>query len=78
MATKLDPTVTIPQFDVISVKPGKDTRTQMQFTPDGLRGTNVTVRFLIYEGYGGINHQQVIGEPHGPALRASTSRRRWR
>jgi uncharacterized protein (TIGR03435 family) len=63
MATKLDPTVTIPQFDVISVKPGKDTRTQMQFTPDGLRGTSVTVRFLIYEGYGGINHQQVIGEP---------------
>ena len=63
MATKLDPTLTIPQFDVISVKPGKDTRTQMQFTPDGLRGTGVTVRFLIYEGYGGINHQQVIGEP---------------
>jgi uncharacterized protein (TIGR03435 family) len=63
MATKLDPTLTIPQFDVISVKPGKDTRTQMQFTPDGLRGNSVTVRFLIYEGYGGINHQQVIGEP---------------
>ncbi len=35
----------------------------MQFTPDGLRGTSVTVRFLLYEGYGGINHQQVIGEP---------------
>ena len=61
--TKLDPTLVIPQFDVISVKPGKDNRTQMQFTPDGLRGTNVTVRFLLYEGYGGINHQQVIGEP---------------
>ena len=63
MATKLDPTLTIPQFDVISVKPGKDTRTQMQFTPDGLRATGATVRFLLYEGYGGINQEQVIGEP---------------
>ena len=63
MATKLDPTLTIPQFDVISVKPGKDSMTRMQLTPDGLRGSGVTVRFLLYEGYGGINHQQVIGEP---------------
>jgi uncharacterized protein (TIGR03435 family) len=61
--TKPDPTVVIPQFDVISVKPGKDSMTRMQFTPDGLRGSGVTVRFLLYEGYGGINHEQVIGEP---------------
>jgi uncharacterized protein (TIGR03435 family) len=63
MPTKPDPTLVIPQFDVISVKPSKDNRTRMQFTPDGLRGTSVTVRFLLYEGYGGVNHQQVIGEP---------------
>jgi uncharacterized protein (TIGR03435 family) len=63
LPTKPDPTVVIPQFDVISVKPGKDTMTRMQFTPDGLRGSGVTVRFLLYEGYGGINHEQVIGEP---------------
>jgi uncharacterized protein (TIGR03435 family) len=63
MPTKPDPTLVIPQFDVISVKPGKDNMTRMQFTPDGLRGTGVTVRFPLYEGYGGINHQQVIGEP---------------
>jgi uncharacterized protein (TIGR03435 family) len=63
LPTKPDPTVVIPQFDVISVKPGKDTLTRMQFTPDGLRGSGVTVRFLLYEGYGGINHEQVVGEP---------------
>jgi uncharacterized protein (TIGR03435 family) len=63
LPTKLDPTVVIPQFDVISVKPGTDTRMLMQFTPDGLRGSGITVRFLLYEGYGGINHEQVIGEP---------------
>jgi bla regulator protein blaR1 len=63
MPTKADPTLVIPQFDVISVKPAKDTMTRVQFTPDGLRGMSVTVRFLLYEGYGGINHQQVIGEP---------------
>jgi uncharacterized protein (TIGR03435 family) len=56
--------IVIPQFDVISVKPNKDSNgTRMQFTPDGLRGTGVTVRFLLYEGYGGINNNQVIGEP---------------
>jgi uncharacterized protein (TIGR03435 family) len=63
MPTKADPTLIIPQFDVISVKPAKDNRTQMQLTQDGLRGSGVTVRFMLYEGYGGINHQQVIGEP---------------
>src|ERR1700723_617482 len=63
MPTKSDPSIVIPQFDVISVKPGKDNMTRMQFTPDGLRGSGVTVRFLLYEGYGGINHEQVIGEP---------------
>ena len=63
MPTKPDPTLVIPQFDIISVKPGKDNMARMQFTPDGLRATGVTVRFLLYEGYGGINHQQVIGEP---------------
>jgi len=63
MPTKSDPSIVIPQFDIISVKPGKDNMTRMQFTPNGLRGTGVTVRFLLYEGYGGINHEQVIGEP---------------
>jgi uncharacterized protein (TIGR03435 family) len=63
MPTKTDPSIVIPQFDVISVKPAKDSMTRMQFTPDGLRGTGVTVRFLLYEGYGGINNEQVIGEP---------------
>jgi uncharacterized protein (TIGR03435 family) len=63
MPTKADPSIVIPQFDVISVKPAKDSMTRMQFTPDGLRGTGVTVRFLLYEGYGGINSEQVIGEP---------------
>jgi uncharacterized protein (TIGR03435 family) len=63
MPTKSDPSIVIPQFDVISVKPAKDAMTRMQFTPDGLRGSGVTVRFLLYEGYGGINNEQVIGEP---------------
>ena len=56
--------IVAPPFDVISVKPSKDTLgTRMQFTPDGLRGTGVNVRFLLYEGYGGINSNQVINEP---------------
>ena len=63
MPDKPDPSVQIPQFDVISVKPAKDSMTRMQFTPDGLRGSGITVRFLLYEGYGGINNEQVIGEP---------------
>jgi uncharacterized protein (TIGR03435 family) len=63
LPTKSDPSIVIPQFDIISVRPAKDTMTRMQFTPDGLRATGVTVRFLLYEGYGGINHEQVIGEP---------------
>jgi uncharacterized protein (TIGR03435 family) len=63
LPTKADPSIVIPQFDVISVKPAKDTMTRVQFTPDGMRGTGVIIRFLIYEGYGGINHEQVIGEP---------------
>ena len=58
-----DLSIKIPPFDVISVKPAKDAMTRMQFTPDGLRGMGVTVRFLLYEGYGGINNEQVIGEP---------------
>ncbi len=59
-----DAHIVIPTFDVISVKPNKDSPgTRMQFTPDGLRGTGVTVRFLLYEGFGGINGNQVINEP---------------
>jgi len=63
MPAKSDPSIVIPQFDVVSVKPAKDSMTRMQFTPDGLRGTGVTVRFLLYEGYGGINNEQVLNEP---------------
>ena len=59
-----DPSIKIPQFDIISVKANKESnRTGVQFTPDGMRGTAVTVQFLLYEGYGGINQNQVIGEP---------------
>jgi uncharacterized protein (TIGR03435 family) len=59
-----DAPIVVPPFDVISVKPNKDSNgTRMQFTPDGVRGTGVTVRFLLYEGFGGINSNQVIGEP---------------
>lgn len=61
--TKADPTLVIPPFDVISVKPSKDNQTRLQFTADGFGGTGVTVRILLYEGYGGINHERVIGEP---------------
>jgi uncharacterized protein (TIGR03435 family) len=59
-----DSHIVAPPFDVISVKPNKESNgTRMQFTPDGLRGTGVTVRFLLYEGFGGINSNQVINEP---------------
>jgi uncharacterized protein (TIGR03435 family) len=63
MPDKSDPSIKIPQFDVISVKPSKDNGTRVQFTPDGMRGTAVTTQFLLFEGFGGINQNQVIGEP---------------
>jgi uncharacterized protein (TIGR03435 family) len=63
MPDKPDASIKIPQFDVISVKPSKDNRTSVQFTPDGMRGTGVTTQFLLFEGFGGINQNQVIGEP---------------
>jgi uncharacterized protein (TIGR03435 family) len=63
-AKAADAALAIPQFDVISVKPSKQSDgSRVQFTPDGMRGTGVNVRFLLYEGYGGINHEQVLGEP---------------
>ena len=59
-----DAAIVAPPFDVISVKPNKDSHgSRVQFTPDGMRGTGVNVRFLLYEGYGGINKNQVINEP---------------
>jgi uncharacterized protein (TIGR03435 family) len=63
MPDKPDPSIKIPQFDVISVKPSNDNRTRVQFTPDGMRGMGVTTQFLLFEGFGGINQNQVIGEP---------------
>jgi uncharacterized protein (TIGR03435 family) len=63
MPDKPDPSIKIPQFDVISVKPSKDNGTRVQFTADGMRGTAVTTQFLLFEGFGGINQNQVIGEP---------------
>ena len=63
MPDKPDPSIKIPQFDVISVKPSKDNKTRVQFTPDGMRGTEVTTQFLLFEGFGGINQNQVVGEP---------------
>lgn len=63
-AKAADAAIVAPPFDVISVKPNKDSHgTRMQFTPDGLRGTGVTAQFLLYEGYGGINKNLVINEP---------------
>ena len=63
MPDKADPSIKIPEFEVISVKPSKEIGTRVQFTPDGLRGTAVTTRFLLFEGFGGINQNQLIGEP---------------
>lgn len=55
--------IVAPPFDIISIKPSKENGTRMQFTPDGLHGIAVTTQFLIYEGFGGINKEQVVGEP---------------
>lgn len=63
MPDKADPSIKIPQYEVISVKPSKDRGTRVQFTPDGMRGTAVSTEFLLFEGFGGINKNQVIGEP---------------
>ena len=58
-----DPSVKIPQYEVISVKPSKGNETRIQITPDGLRGTEVTTQFLLMEAFGGINQNQLVGEP---------------
>jgi uncharacterized protein (TIGR03435 family) len=63
MPDKPDPSIKIPQFDVISVKPSKASRMLVQITPDGMRGTGVTTEFLLFEGFGGLSQNQVIGEP---------------
>lgn len=63
MPDTADPSIKVPLFDVISVKPSMDNRTRVQFTVDGMRGTAVTARFLLLEGFGGISESQVVGEP---------------
>ena len=45
--------ITVPAFDVISIKPNKASNgTRMQFTPDGFHSTGVTAHFLLFEGFG--------------------------
>jgi len=55
---------TIPQFDVISVKPDKTNSgmTRMMMTPDGINATNVPIHMLITQSYA-LNDDQILGEP---------------
>jgi len=55
--------IAVPAFDVISVKPDKDSQDiRVGFTSDGVHGTGVPVRFLLTEGFL-INRDQLVGEP---------------
>ena len=64
MPDKPDPSVQIPSFDVVSVKPDTANGGMMRlmFTADGLSLTNVPVHMILTEGYH-LNDDQIFDEP---------------
>jgi len=62
--SQLPAPVTVPQFDVISVKPDKTDSgmTRLGLTPNGFNADNVGIHMLLLEGYQ-LNEDQLIGEP---------------
>ncbi|MGA1983074.1 MAG: TIGR03435 family protein [Acidobacteriaceae bacterium] len=58
----------LPKFDVISVKPDKNTPggayglVTTEFTADGFRGTNVPIHLLLQQAYG-LHEGQIVDEP---------------
>ena len=56
--------VSVPAFDVISVKPNNTAAHGMMlnYTPDGLNATNIPVQFLFHEAFG-LNDDQIFGAP---------------
>ena len=64
MPDKLDPSVQIPSFDVISVKPDTTNGGMMRlmFTADGLSLTNIPIHMMLTEGFH-LNDDQIASEP---------------
>jgi uncharacterized protein (TIGR03435 family) len=58
------PAAKLPAFDVISVKTNNSAAHQMMmnFTPDGIRVTNVPIEFILRDAFG-INGDQLINTP---------------
>jgi uncharacterized protein (TIGR03435 family) len=54
----------LPPFDVISVKTNNSAAhmVQLQFTPDGIRATNIMIEFLLRDVFG-VNDDQLINAP---------------
>lgn len=54
----------IPAFDVISVKTNNSAAHQqmMNFTPDGIRVTNIPIEFILLDAFG-VNEDQIINAP---------------
>ena len=55
---------TVPSFDVISVKPNNSLAHQMMlnYSPDGMRASNLSVTFLLREAFS-VNDNQIVGAP---------------
>jgi uncharacterized protein (TIGR03435 family) len=57
-------TAKLPPFDVISVKVNNSASHQamMNFTPDGIRVSNIPVEFILQDAFG-VNEDQIINPP---------------
>ena len=68
-ADKADPSIKVPSFDVISVKPAKagggpgmGMAMGVRITPDGFTASNLPAHFLLMQGFK-VNDNQIFGEP---------------
>jgi len=68
-ADKADPSIKVPSFDVISVKParagsgpGMGMAMGVRIMPDGFTASNLPAHFLLMQGFK-VNDNQITGEP---------------
>ena len=63
-ATPAAPAAKLPAFDVISVKTNNSAahRMMINFSPDGIRVSNIPVEFILRDAFG-VNEDQIINPP---------------